>query len=240
MLMKSSYHFMAPEGPCGYLPDQTWRLEYEIFSKLTAAEYLVRLEKGWRRFGASAFRPRCQACTACRSLRVLADRFRPNRNQRRVRKTNEKVVTMQIGPPCVTRAKLELYDRYHARQSENKGWPHHDPKDKAGYANSFVENLFLTEEWCYYLKERLVGVGYVDHLPGALSAIYFFHEPDERRRSLGTWNVLKVIERAKELQIPYVYLGYFVEGCPSMQYKATFRPNQILTPDGSWQDFKMS
>jgi len=101
-----------------------------------------------------------------------------------------------------------------------------------------VENPFSTEEWCYYLEDRLVGVGYVDHLPGALSAIYFFHEPALRRRSLGTWNVLQVIKRAKELQIPYVYLGYFVEGCPSMQYKATFRPNQILTGDGNWMVFR--
>ena len=61
-IMKSEIHFLAPPGPCGYLPDQTWRLEYEFFSKLSAAEYLNRMENGWRRFGASVFRPRCPAC----------------------------------------------------------------------------------------------------------------------------------------------------------------------------------
>jgi arginine-tRNA-protein transferase len=213
-------------------------MEYQVFSKLSAAEYLVRLEHGWRRFGASVFRPRCQSCNACRSLRVLVEQFKPNRNQRRVLKANENEVKLRIGQPSVNRAKLDLYDRYHAMQSEQKGWPHHDPKDMASYANSFVENPFSTEEWCYYLEDRLVGVGYVDHLPGALSAIYFIHEPALRRRSLGTWNVLQVIERAKELQIPHLYLGYFVEGCPSMQYKATFRPNQILSGEGNWVDFK--
>jgi len=238
--MKSLCHFLAPPGPCGYLPDQTWQLEYEHFSKLSAAEYLVRLEQGWRRFGGSLFRPRCQACTACRSLRVLMDRFHPNRSQRRVRKSNQGEVILEIGSPNVTRAKLDLYDRYHAMQSDAKGWPHHEAKDVASYANSFLENPFPTEEWCYYYDDRLVGVGYVDHLPGALSAIYFFHDPDLRPRSLGTWNVLEVIERAQELRIPYVYLGYLVEGCQGMQYKASFRPNQILFPDGCWRDFKKS
>jgi arginine-tRNA-protein transferase len=214
-------------------------MEYEFFGKLSSAEYQVRLENGWRRFGGSAFRPQCKVCTACRSLRVLVDEFQPNRSQRRAHKANQGEVTLQIGQPRITRAKMNLYDRYHAMQSENKGWPRHDPKDMAGYANSFVENPFPTEEWCYYLSERLVGVGYVDHLPGALSAIYFFHDPDERRRSLGIWNVLQVIERAKELNIPFVYLGYFVERCASMQYKATFRPNQVLTPAGNWQDFRL-
>ena len=237
--MKSVCHFLAPPGPCGYLPEQTWRLEYEFFSKLTAAEYLVRLEQGWRRFGASVFRPRCPACNACRSLRVLVERFQPNRSQRRVRKANEDVLSLRIGSPSVSRCKLDLYDRYHAMQSEYKGWPLHEAKDKDSYANSFVENPFPTEEWCYFLEDRLVGVGYVDHLPGALSAIYFFHDPDERPRSLGTWNVLKVIERAQELHIPFVYLGYFVEGCATMQYKASFRPNQVLSANGRWTDFRI-
>ncbi len=238
--MKSIVHFLAPPGPCGYLPDQTWRLEYEFFSKLSAAEYLVRLEHGWRRFGGSVFRPRCPACNACRSLRVLVEQFQPNRSQRRVRKFNQNIVTLHIGSPNVTRAKLDLYDRYHAMQSDAKGWPLHEAKDMASYAHSFVENPFPTEEWCYYLGDRLVGVGYVDSLPGALSAIYFFHDPDERHRSLGVWNVLQVIDRARELRTPYVYLGYFVEGCPSMQYKAGFKPNQIRDPTGRWQDFRIT
>jgi arginine-tRNA-protein transferase len=236
--MESILHFLSPAGPCGYLPNETWRLEYEFFTELSAAEYLNRMENGWRRFGISVFRPHCAACNACQSLRVQVDRFRPNRSQRRVRKANEKTIRLEVGLPRVTRAKLDLYDRYHAFQAESKGWPWHDAKDAASYAHSFVENPFPTAEWCYYLGHRLVGVGYVDVLPRALSAIYFFYDPDERRRSLGTWNVLNVIDRARQVEIPYVYLGYFVEGCPSMEYKAHFMPNQIRSPDGSWGDFR--
>src|SRR5262249_22454565 len=142
-------------------------------------EYEQRMHEGWRRFGAALFRPRCPACTACRPLRVLVDRFRPDRSQRRVRKANEGVVEVRVGRPAVTRAKLRLYDRYHAFQADAKGWPQHPAHDADSYESSFVFNPFATQEWCYYRGGRLVGVGYVDDLPGGLSAIYFYYDPDE-------------------------------------------------------------
>src|SRR5262249_16313510 len=150
-----------------------------------------------RRFGDTLFRPRCPACSACRSLRVLVERFRPDRGQRRVRKANEGVVEVRVGEPSVSREKLALYDRYHAFQTADKGWPDHPAKDAFSYASSFVNNPFPTQEWCYFLDDRLIGVGYVDDLPGGLSAIYFFYDPEERRRSLGTWNVLSIIDHAR-------------------------------------------
>src|SRR5262249_2048040 len=153
------------------LPEQTWRLEYEHVSALAPAEYMERMLQGWRRFGEMMFRPRCPECSACRPLRVVAGEFRPDRSQRRNRSANEKIVTLRIGKPAVTRAKLELFDRYHAFQTESKGWPLHEPKDADDYARSFVDNPFPTQEWCYFIGDRLVGVGYVDDLPGGLSAI---------------------------------------------------------------------
>jgi arginine-tRNA-protein transferase len=237
--MESLFRYLAPPSPCGYLPDQTWQLEYEHVARLSALEYRQRLLEGWRRFGNVLFRPRCPTCDACRSLRVLVDRFHANRSQRRVRKMNEGMVQRRVGTPAVSDARLALYDRYHAFQAQNKGWPAHPAKDPADYAASFVYNPFLTEEWCYYLADRLIGVSYVDVLPQALSAIYFFYDPDERHRSLGTWNVLSIVQEAAARGIPYVYLGYYVAGCPSMTYKSGFRPNQILGPDGRWTDFKV-
>jgi leucyl-tRNA---protein transferase len=120
---------------------------------------------------------------------------------------------------------------------DNKGWPMHEPKDADEYARSFVENPFPTQEWCYYVEGRLVGVGYVDDLPGGMSAIYFYYDPDERQRSLGTYNVLSILENAAQRRVPYVYLGYFVAGCRSMAYKVRFVPNQLLGTEGTWQDF---
>lgn len=236
--MESLFRFTAPLGPCGYLPDQAWQLEYECVGRITTAEYMARMKQGWRRFGDMLFHPQCPNCTACQSLRVLVERFRPNRSQRRVRKVNEGVVRLRIGQPSVSRAKLDLYDRYHAYQSDAKGWPLHPARDADTYSQSFVNNPFATQEWCYYLGSRLIGVGYVDDLPGGLSAIYFFYDPAERRRSLGIWNVLSIIDHAAQRQIPHVYLGYYVAGCRSMEYKAGFVPNEVRGPDGFWRAFR--
>jgi arginyl-tRNA--protein-N-Asp/Glu arginylyltransferase len=236
--METVFQFVAPPSPCGYLPGECWQLEYEIVGKLTADEYMDRLEHGWRRFGASLFRPRCPACSKCQSIRVVVDRFAPDRRMRRTRKTNAGQVRLHIGTPAVTREKLRLYDRFHAFQSDFKGWPEHDAKDADSYSHSFVENPFATEEWCYYLDDELVGVGYVDALPRGLSAIYFFYEPEHRDRSLGTWNVMALLEEAAARGLPHLYLGYYVEGCRSMAYKGTFRPNQVLGVGGGWRDFR--
>lgn len=236
--MESALRCLAPAGPCGYLPGQTWQLEYEFVRRLTPAEYEQRMQEGWRRFGLALFRPRCPSCRACRPLRVLVDHFRPDRGQRRVRRTNEGIVRVDIGVPSVSRVKLDLYDRFHDHQHQAKGWPEHARQDGRGYAQSFVHNPFPTEEWCYYLGDRLVALGYVDRLPGALSAIYCFYDPAERARSLGTWNVLSIIEEAVRRRLPHVYLGYYVGGCRSMEYKGRFLPNEVLDPDGLWQAFR--
>jgi leucyl-tRNA---protein transferase len=236
--MDSLFRYVTEPTTCGYLPDQFWRLEFEHVVSLTPAEYMERLLQGWRRFGFALFRPRCRSCSACQSLRVVSNRFRPDRSQRRALKVNEGEIELRIGPPLVTRTRLELYDRYHAFQAETKDWPDHPAKDPEEYARSFVDNPFPTEEWCYFEGEKLVGVGYVDCLPLGMSAIYFFYDPDVRHRSLGTYNVLKIVEETQRRSIPYLYLGYYVAGCPSMAYKSRFLPNQVLGPDGRWHPFQ--
>lgn len=244
--MHSLFRYTAAPSRCGYLPEQQWSLEYEFVAELKPAEYLQRMHEGWRRFGHMLFRPACRACHACRSLRVPAAAFRPDRSQRRCRKANAGVVERRIGTPSVTRAKLALYDRYHAFQADQKGWPEHPPKDPGSYLDSFVNHPFDAEEWSYFLDGRLIGVGYVDHLPRAagelagrhvegLSAIYFFYDPAERHRGLGIWNVLCLIDEAVARRLPCVYLGYYVEGCPSMAYKRGFAPNEVLGEDGVWR-----
>lgn len=236
--MKTLFTFATPPGPCGYLPDRKWSLRYDVVGTMTAAEYGERMRAGWRRFGRSLFRPQCPTCTACRSLRVDAARFSPSRSQSRVRKKNAGVVELTITSPSVTDEKLALYDRFHAFQSDFKGWPGREPETAADYAESFVDNPFPTEEWQYHLAGQLVGVGYVDALPVGLSAIYFYHDPDFRDRSLGVWNVLEVIRAAAARGLPHAYLGYHVAGCGSLEYKANYRPNEVLDPiTGAWVTF---
>ena len=254
--MESLFRYVAAPSQCGYLPDRQWSLEYEYVGAMTPAEYLQRLLDGWRRFGRMLFRPSCPSCRACQSLRVKVDEFRPDRSQRRARQANADSVELRVGKPSATKQKLALYDRYHAFQADHKGWPQHPAKDAASYGDSFVRHPFPVEEWCYYLGGRLVGVGYVDVAPhsflpsplggegpgvrgeGGLSAIYFFYDPDERHRSLGTYNVLSVIEAARRRGLPFAYLGYYVEGSAGMEYKTRFVPNQLRGPYGEWRDFR--
>jgi arginine-tRNA-protein transferase len=259
--MESSFRYVAFPRVCAYLPDRQARMEYEYVSALSAGEYLTRMLGGWRRFGKMLFRPRCEGCSECRAVRVRVADFRPDRSQRRARRANADVVALRIGKPALSRTKLALYDRYHAYQATDKGWPEHPADDAASYAESFIYHPFRVEEWCYFVGRRLVGVGYVDVLTDApepipedeegrqplplagesvagLSAIYFFYDPDERARSLGTWNVLCLIDEAARRGLPYVYLGYHVAGCRSLEYKANFRPNQRREDDGTWHNFR--
>ncbi len=211
-------------------------MRYEVVGELTPAEYADRLTAGWRRFGHSLFRPDCPACDACQSLRVDVPAFRPSDTQKRVWRLNAGEVTLTVGEPAATAEKLALYDAFHAAQADRVGWPHRDTESLADYHEAFIGNPFASEEWCYRVGDRLVGVGYVDRLPVGLSAIYFFHDPDERRRSLGVLNVLSTLKAAADAGLPHVYLGYYVAGCRSLEYKAKYRPNEVLG-DGAWGPF---
>jgi arginine-tRNA-protein transferase len=236
--VESYLRYVGPCHRCAYLSDRYARIENEYVIRMTADEYVERLFRGWRRFGKGLFRPRCSSCSECRSLRIDAAQFRPDRSQRRNRQMNEGVVRLRIGRPSFTPAKLELYDRYHQFMAQTKDWPERDT-DADDYRDSFVNNPFPTEEWRYEIDGELVGVGYVDELCVGLSAIYFFHAPEHRARGLGTWNVMQLIDQAHARQLLHVYLGYYVADCPSLAYKARFVPNQLLARDGKWHNFRM-
>ncbi len=225
--MESLFRYVAPQSTCGYLPDRLASLEYEHVASMTPAEYQRRMLDGWRRFGMMLFRPACSGCRMCQPIRVPVATFRPDRSQKRTWKANQDVVELRIGPPRVDAARLALYDRFHEYQSDSKAWPRHPAKDEASYAESFVDHPFPTEEWTYYHESQLVGVGYVDALPaspardgwggatdsapptslweplpGCLSAIYFFYDPQHRHLSLGTYNVLRIVDEAARAACP--------------------------------------
>jgi len=224
---------LSPPEACPYLPERVTRMRYEIAFDLTPASYLTRLEAGWRRFGPMLFRHECPSCRRCQSLRIPVDTFRASASQRRVSKKNAATVHVRIVTPATAPAKLDLFRRFHRHGAETKGWP-----AEAGHDLSlFTINPFRTEEWDYYVDDRLVAVGYVDALPAGLSAIYFFHDPQDEKRSLGTFNILTMIETARARSLPYVYLGYYVEGCRSLEYKARFRPNEVLNERAEWTTF---
>lgn len=238
--METALHYLSSPDQCGYLPDRNWRFEYIYVLSMSSEEYSQRLETGWRRFGRTLFRPRCQGCAACQSLRIPVQEFRPDRSQRRNAALNRDALDLRIAEPVLTKEKLALFDRFHAFQSEHRDWPEHDTDDASGYFEHFLENPILTEEWSYYLGQALVGVGFVDVLPRALSAIYFYHDPDMRRHGLGIWNILRLIEECRRRRLLYLYLGYFVPGCPSMHYKSHFYPHERRLGDGAWKRIENS
>jgi arginine-tRNA-protein transferase len=166
----------------------------------------------------------------CRSLRIPVDTFRTSTSQRRAWKKNVATLGVRVGPPSMSPEKAALFARFHDHGHERKGWPGRDEAD----LSLFLQNPFPIEEWTYHVDDRLVGVGYVDALPDGLSAIYFYHEPAEHRRSLGTFNVMALVASARQRRLPYVYLGYYVPGCRSLAYKARFRPNEVLGASG-WE-----
>ncbi|HVK12440.1 MAG TPA: arginyltransferase [Gemmataceae bacterium] len=235
--MISLHQFTTSPSECSYLPDRKASMRYEIVLQASAEDYEERLLSGWRKFGRAVFRPVCKRCRACQSVRVPTATFHPDRSQRRARKANPDVEVV-VAEPSVTEEKLALYDSFHEYQSAAVGWTEHGPKNPAEYHQSFVDNPFPTEEWQYRLAGRLIGVGYVDVVSAGLSAIYFYYDPAERDRSLGTYNVLRVIESAAARGLPHVYLGYYVAGCRSLEYKARFQPNEVLGPDGEWAPFR--
>jgi leucyl-tRNA---protein transferase len=225
--MESRATFAAPPGPCPYLPDRTSQLHYALSPDMGTDDYMRKLREGWRRFGPVLFRPQCPACRMCQSIRVPVGAFRANNSQTRAWKKNAGQVTIRIGAPSITGEKERLLARFHQHGHDVKGWP----GDGQPNLQLFVRNPFRTEEWSYHLGDRLIGVGYVDALPEGLSGIYFFWDPAEEHRSPGTFNVLAMIAAARERRLPHVYLGYYVEGCRSLEYKARFRPNEVLVDD---------
>lgn len=222
----------APDT-CPYLPDRVSRMRYELAVDLTAPVYMTRVNTGWRRFGPVLFRHECPSCRQCQSLRVPVNTFTLSAGQRRVWRKNVDTVDIRVGPPSSTREKVALFRRFHEHGHTRKGWP-----SEAGHDLSlFTVNPFRTEEWTFSVGDRLAGVGYVDALPEGLSAIYFFHDPQDANRSLGTFNILAIIEAARQRRLPYVHLGYYVAGCRSLEYKARFRPNEVLDDRDDWVPF---
>lgn len=234
--METLFSFVTPRAPCSYLPDRYSQTRYDVVGRISLPEYQARMDAGWRRFGFSLFKPECEACRECQSIRVDPVRFKPSDSQKRAAKANRDV-TITVAEPEVRDETLRLYEKFHSFQAGFKGWPEKGPKDPDDFAESFVINPFPTEEWRYTVADKLVAVGYVDALPAGLSAIYFFYDPDCRDRSLGTFNVMKVIHATARRKLPWTYLGYFVDGCRSLEYKGKFRPNQVLR-GGEWVAFR--
>ena len=163
--MESALTFFSDVSACEDLPDRLWQLRYELDPYLRPVDYTERLQQGWRRVGYAMFRPECPSCRMCQSLRVPVATFRPNSSQRRAWNRNQGEVTVRVGEPSLSEDRLDLGARFHQHGHETKGWP----AEAGGDPGILLQNPFPTEEWTYYLGDRLIGVAYVDPLPEGLS-----------------------------------------------------------------------
>ncbi len=219
-------HFVAEERACSYLPEARAALEYRLLVGLQPAELEWLLAHGWRRFGASVFRPACAACGECVSLRIPVEGFVPTRSQR---KAHNRCADLEVsvGPPRVDDERLALYAKWHAAREQVHGWEP-SPLEAADYAQQFAFEDASAREVIYRDGGQLVGVGICDETDAAFSAVYFFHDPDRARLSLGVNHILTLIDLARQRGKRHVYLGYRVLGCAAMRYKAGFHPHELL------------
>src|ERR1700722_3440383 len=175
--MLTIQRFLTKPHPCSYLDDRVARTEYEVVAEITAPEYQERLNQGWRKFGGALFRPQCATCSACQSIRILVNQFKPNRNQRRVTKANINT-TMKIVVPSITPEKVDLYVRHHNHHAVQKGWRRPNRFSVPMSIAQFIQAPIPVQEWQFYEEEKLIAIAYVDQIPQGLSGIYFYFDPD--------------------------------------------------------------
>lgn len=226
--------YLGDGHPCPYLNGRSARNEFTITSSLEPHVYQVLMDAGFRRSGIIVYRPVCSPCRECIPLRVPVDRFEISRSQRRVLRKNPDVV-VEFGEPRLTPEKWELYSRYLRHQHDGTMSDSMEDLEEFLYSSATT-----TEEMTYRVDGRLVAVGIVDVASHGLSSVYFFFDPAERDRSLGTFGALREIEECRVRGIPYWYVGYYVAGCRRMNYKVNFRPHQILSADGVWTEVALT
>ena len=227
--------FLTAAMPCPYLPG---RQERKLFTHLTGrrASSLHHLlsENGFRRSQNLIYRPACEGCNACQSVRIVASEFKASSRYRRVLRHNDDVV-IEVRPTTATSEQYDLFKRY--LESRHAG----------GGMNqmSFVDYEYMVEDTPvqsvlveYRLRDdplqRLIAVALTDVMPDGLSMVYSFYDPDLAHRSLGTFLILDHIAQVRSAGLRYVYLGYWVKDSPKMAYKAQFRPLQVQKGTLGW------
>ena len=216
---------------CAYLLDQTeQRLATDISEHPETHDRLA--ETGFRRVENWVYKPACPNCNACQPIRVKAEQFKPSRNIARIQTTNRDLRRNLNA----NRLGLDHYDVFQSylgqRHEDGQMSSMSFDEFSAMILNSPIDTL-LTE----YVdpEDRLMGCILVDRQRDGLSAVYSFFRPEEKKRSLGSFMIVDLINRCNEIGLPYVYLGYYIQQSRKMSYKARFRPYQIFS-DGAWQE----
>jgi arginine-tRNA-protein transferase len=227
--------FLTPGGACPYLPG---KVERKVFARLmgphAASLNDALTHSGFRRSQMIAYRPACDGCTACVSVRVVVEEFCPSRTMRRIERINANLIRTVV-PPEATREQFALLQTYLASRHAGGGMSDMGLFDYVAMVEETPVETMLVE---YRERERdgsagtLVACGLTDILQDGLSMVYSFFDPAFAFRSLGTYMIMDHVRAAQMRRIPYVYLGYWVRGSRKMDYKARFQPLEALGSSG--------
>ena len=222
--------FLTAPSPCPYLPG---RMERKVFTKLELADGPALNDTlthaGFRRSQSILYRPACERCSACKSARVPVSEFAPTKSQKRTLKRNADL--LRVEKPCeATPEQYALLSRYLDARHGDGDMAGMDFFDFAGMIEDGAQRTEIVE----YRDEAgvLVAAVLVDVLMDGYSLVYSFFDPEADKRSLGAFMILDHIQRAQANGLPFVYLGYWVQGSAKMDYKARYKPLEILEPAG--------
>lgn len=239
---QSPQFFLTAPSPCPYLEGE---FERKVFTHLVGdkAPELNDLltQGGFRRSQNIAYRPACETCRACVSVRILAQEFEPTRNMKRVTKQNADL----IGAVHTAEPSTEQYSLFRSYLDSRHRRGGMSDMTVLDYA-MMIEDTHVDTEIIEYRRRgpdsfitgrgrgALLAVALTDRMADGLSMVYSFFSPEAEERSLGTFMILDHIARAKAAGLPHVYLGYWVSGAQKMAYKVRFKPQEHLGPQG-WE-----
>jgi len=217
--------YLTPPHPCSYLDrNDAQTIFVDPRRLITGRIYQALSDQGFRRSGSHLYRPHCNNCDACTPIRLPVEKFRPNRTQRRVAKRNSGLRVV-IEPATFNRRFYSLYERYISlRHADGDMYPASEDQFRTFLLSQWSATQFMS----LYDGERLLSVAVTDQTDSGLSAVYTFFEPTLEKRSLGVLSILQQIEWAKSLGLPYLYLGYWIQGSQKMVYKTSYRPLELF------------